>query len=406
VIRLKKTWRWFGVNDPVTLDDLRQMEIEGLVTALYDVPPGETWQAEQIRDLNSAIMEKGMHWSVVESLPVPEGIKQHNANYQKLVENYRTSLKNLGENGIKTVCYNFMPAIDWVRTDIGHRLPNGTEVMYFERLKFIVFDLFILDRPGAAGDYPSEEQEQARQLFKTMSDAEAEELAFNIIVLTQAFIHGEAYGESYKQAFLKRLDAYRNIDSVQLRENLVTFLHDVIPVAEDYGINLCIHPDDPPFPVLGLPRVVSTFDDLEMLFREIPSVNNGLTFCSGSLSIRKDNDLAKIAETFARRIHFAHLRNNIVFNNGDFRESGHLEGDADLPGLILILAKEMQRRHDEGRADFRIPMRPDHGIKMLDDFKRDSPPGYPLIGRYRGLLEISGIEAGLEAMMRKYGTQI
>ena len=401
MVTLQKTWRWFGENDPVTLDDLRQMDIEGVVTALYDVPPGVVWKTEKIRRLKKTIENAGLWWNVVESLPVAEGIKQHTADYDRLTENYRTSLTNLGENGIRTVCYNFMPAIDWIRTDIDYSLSNGTAVMYFNRLKFIAFDLFILRRPGAEKDYTTEEQEHAYELFKNLPEKEAEELAYNIIVRTQAFIHGESYhgNESdFKQRFLNRVGAYRDIDSGRLRKNLLTFLGDILPVAEQYGINLCIHPDDPPFPVLGLPRIVSTFDDLNEIFSHVPSLNNGLTFCSGSLSIRKDNNLEQIAETFANRIHFTHLRNNILLDNGDFRECGHLEGDANLPALVLILLKEMQRRKAAGRKDYRIPVRPDHGVKMLDDFRRDSPPGYPLIGRYRGLLEITGIEKSLLSM--------
>ncbi len=403
MIKLKKTWRWFGENDPVTLDHLRQMEIEGVVTALYDLTPGNVWPAEQIGMLKKTIADAGLEWCVTESLPVSEGIKLHNKDYDYLVENYRESVRNLGEQGIQTICYNFMPAIDWIRTDTGYTLPSGGVVMYFNDILFTAFDLFILKRPGAENAYSTGKIEQAEKLFKKLSPEDAEAIAYNIIVRTQSFIHGESFQgneEGYKQAFLNRLDAYRDIDSQKLRENLLKFLSDVIPVAEKYGVKLCIHPDDPPFPVLGLPRIVSTQEDLKVLFSHIPSLNNGLTFCSGSLSLREGNDLKNIAETFADRIHFIHLRNNVLFENGDFMESGHLEGRANLPALIAVLLNEQERRKKTGRTDFCIPVRPDHGIKLLDDFNRNSQPGYPLIGRYRGLLEIAGMEAGIKYMMQ------
>ncbi|HYW97266.1 MAG TPA: mannonate dehydratase, partial [Bacteroidales bacterium] len=294
MIKLKKTWRWFGPGDPVTLQHLRQMDVEGVVTALHDVPAGEVWTNERVSAVKKQVERAGLQWSVVESLPVPEGIKRHDRDYGRLTENYRLSLKTLGEQGINIVCYNFMPAIDWIRTDIDYMLPNGTAVMFFGKLKFMAFDLFILERPGAAGDYSDEEKELARRFYDGMSKKESEELAYNIIVRTQAFIHGEDHAANpagYKESFLKKLRNYKETDSQRLRENLLTFLADVLPVAEEYGINLCIHPDDPPFPLLGLPRIVSTFNDLEKIFSTVPSLNNGLTFCSGSLSIRKENDL-------------------------------------------------------------------------------------------------------------------
>ncbi len=402
MVRLEKTWRWFGESDPVTLRDLRQMGIEGVVTALFDLPPGEAWPAARIKALKKTIGDEGLKWRVVESLPVSEGIKKHTGDYDRLAENYRESLRNLGEQGIKTVCYNFMPAIDWIRTDINFRLLSGVEVMNFSLLKFIAFDLFILKRPGAEADYTDEQIAGAEEVRRDLSGQEAEELAYNIIVRTQAFIHRESFkgGEGdYKAAFLSHLKEYEDIGREELRRNLITFLGDIMPVAENYETGLCIHPDDPPFPVLGLPRIVSTFDDLNLIFTAIPSLSNGLTFCSGSLSIRKDNDLKRIAESFAGRIHFAHLRNNAVFENGDFHETGHLEGDANLPQLILVLMKEMERRRSAGRSDYRIPVRPDHGIRMLDDLRRDSPPGYPLIGRFRGLSEISGIEEAIRRLL-------
>ncbi|MDZ7724766.1 MAG: mannonate dehydratase [candidate division KSB1 bacterium] len=395
---MEKCWRWFGPGDPVTLSDMRQMGVEGVVTSLYDVPPGQVWPREQIKAVKTSIEQAGLRWSVVESLPVAEGIKQHTESYDELVDVYTQSLRHLGEQGIDTVCYNFMPALDWVRTDLHHRLPSGGEVMYFNPVKFAAFDLFILQRPAAEADYSEETIQQAESLYNKMHVSEREELAYNIIILTQGFIHGaiDSGEQYYREKFLELLTKYDEIDRARLRRHLGSFLNDVIPTAEQAGINLAIHPDDPPFPVLGLPRIVSTQDDLQWIFKQQTSLANGLTFCSGSLSVRRDNDPAAIAAAFAERIHFVHLRNNRVLKNGAFYESGHIQGDADLPQLIELILQEQHRRREQGRTDTRMPVRPDHGIKMLSDFNENTAPGYPRIGRLSGLMEIRGMEAALE----------
>ncbi len=397
---LEKTWRWFGEKDPVSLADLRQMGIEGVVTALHHIPNGEVWTKKEIMKVKSRIEEQGMRWSVVESLPVSEGIKTHNSEYSRLVNNYRESLENLGKCGISRVCYNFMPVLDWVRTDLHYQLKNGGEVMLFDFPVFVTFDVFILNRPGARNDYPPSVVEQARLLAKKMTEEEKERLAYNIIVVTQGFIDGviDSSSAGYKNLFLEFISTYKGIDAAKLRSHLSLFLHDVVPVAEAFGIKLCIHPDDPPFPVLGLPRIVSTRDDLEWICNQFDSVSNGITFCTGSLSVNRTNNLEEIVKKLGHRIHFAHLRNNKFLPNGCFHESGHLEGDVDIFPVMKALLLEQQRRKKENRPDWRIPVRPDHGIKMLDDFGRQSNPGYPLIGRLKGLAELTGMERGIERM--------
>lgn len=399
---LEKTWRWFGANDPVKLSDLRQMGVEGVVTALHHIKNGDVWPVEEIMKVKLEIEKHGLRWSVVESLPVTEGIKTKNADCTRLIENYRQSLRNLGACGIDTVCYNFMPVLDWARTDLHYLLPSGGEVMYFDFPKFVAFDVFILKRPNAANDYPAEIVEKAAAIFNEMSADEAEKLAYNIIVVTQGFINGTVDGSEmdYKQVFLNYIATYNSINRDVLRNNLADFLHDVVPVAEEAGVRLCIHPDDPPFPVLGMPRIVSSLEDLEWICNAVDSPSNGITFCTGSLSVRRENDLVKIVEKLGARIHFSHLRNNLFTENGCFYESGHLSGSIEMYPIVKALLEEQYRRKREGRTDIRMPFRPDHGIKMLDDFNREANPGYPLIGRMRGLAEISGLEAGIEYPMK------
>ncbi|MFT3739311.1 MAG: mannonate dehydratase [Breznakibacter sp.] len=395
---LEKTWRWFGSKDSVTLSDLKQMGIEGVVTALHHVPNGEVWPVEEIMKVKSAIETHGMRWSVVESLPVSEGIKIKSADRPLLIENYKQSLRNLGKCGIDTVCYNFMPVLDWVRTDLHYKLPSGGEVMYFDFATFVAFDAFILRRPGAENDYPADIVEMARQRRAAMTDDEAEQLAYNIIITTQGFIDGVVDGSTpdYKGAFLKYIGTYKNIDQEKLRQHLSDFLHDVVPVAYESGINLCIHPDDPPFPVLGLPRIVSTKEDLEWIVQQYDSVSNGITFCTGSLSVRSNDYLLSIIKSVGHRIHFLHLRNNVLLPNGCFHEYGHIHGCVDMYAVMKALLEEQRRRIREGRKDVRMPVRPDHGIKLLDDWNRNANPGYPLIGRLKGLAELTGLEMGIE----------
>ncbi len=399
---LEKSWRWFGFSDPVQLSDLKQMGIEGVVTALHHIPNGEVWPVEEILKVKSAIEAHGMRWTVVESLPVSEGIKTRNDDCERLITNYKRSVENLGQCGIDTVCYNFMPVLDWVRTSLHYRLPNGGEVMYFDFATFIAFDVFILKRPNAAAEYPKDLVAKAEQIAAAMSEEEQEKLAHSIIVVSQGFIDGTIDGSvvDYKQAFLAFLETYSHIDTPKLREHLSLFLKDVVPIAEAAGVNLCIHPDDPPFPVLGLPRIVSTQDDLEWICNQVDSTANGITFCTGSLSVNRQNNLEQIVKTLGPRIHFTHLRNNVFFENRAFHEYGHIEGDVDMYPIVKALLQEQIRRKETGRKDFRIPFRPDHGVKMLDDYNRSANPGYPLIGRLKGLAEISGMQMAIERELR------
>lgn len=395
---LEKTWRWFGPEDKVHLREMKQMEVEGVVTSLHHIPAGEVWPENEIRNTKDHIESYGLKWSVVESLPVAEGIKLHTSDYDRLVHNYIQSLIHLSRNGIDTVCYNFMPAIDWIRTDLSYILPSGGEVMYFNSIKWIAFDVFILKRPNAENEYSPQQIEKAKVFFENLTQKQADQLAHTIIVHTQSFIHGDISENTheYKKAFLNKLATYNDIDKTTLRANLSAFLRDIIPVAEKHGINMCIHPDDPPFSVLGLPRIVSTEEDLQWIFDSHPSLANGLTFCSGSFSLAGENNLARIVRSFGERIHFCHLRNNRLLASGDFYESGHIDGDANLPELIKWLLQEQNRRIQAGRKDIRMPVRPDHGIKMLDDLNQEYPPGYPKIGRFKGLMEIKGVEAGVK----------
>jgi len=399
---LEKSWRWFGFSDSVKLSDLKQMGIEGVVTALHHIPNGEVWPIQEIMKVKTAIEEYGMRWTVVESLPVSEGIKTRNSDCSLLVANYKQSIKNLGACGIDTVCYNFMPVLDWVRTSLHYQLPSGGEVMYFDYSLFAAFDVFILKRPNAADDYTDEILKKAIEVADRMTDDEQESLARNIIVVSQGFIDGVVDGSTpdYKKAFLNFLETYKDIDRDKLREHLSLFLQEVVPVAEESGVNLCVHPDDPPFPVLGLPRIVSTQHDLEWICDQVNSTANGITFCTGSLSVNRQNNLQQIVEKLGPRIHFTHLRNNVFFENREFHEYGHIEGDIDMYPILKALLKEQIRRKESGRNDYRIPFRPDHGIKMLDDYNRTANPGYPLIGRLKGLSEISGMQMAIERELK------
>lgn len=397
---LEKTWRWFGKGDSVPLTYLRQMGIEGVVTALHGIPAGEVWPVEEIRAVQAEIESCGMHWSVVESLPVAEGIKIHSTDYPRLVENYRRSLRNLGACGIDTVCYNFMPVLDWARTDLHCRDERGGESMLFDYPTFAAFDIHILRRREAAGDYDPAVRRKAQEIARRMTAAQQEELAHNIIVVTQAFIHGAVgEGSDYRQRFLNCLDTYRHIGQETLREHLGCFLRDVVPVAEEAGVNLCIHADDPPFPLLGLPRIASTPDDFRRIAAQYDSPANGVTFCTGSLSARPDNDLPAMARMLAPRIHFVHLRNTVTLPCRSFRESDHLTGSVDMFAVIRILLEEQAGRIRAGRKDVRMPFRPDHGVRILDDFSRTANPGYPLCGRLKGLAEIDGMQQAIARIL-------
>lgn len=398
---LEKTWRWFGTNDTISLSDLKQIGVEGIVTSLHHIKPGIVWHTDNILSVKTMIEQEGLKWSVVESLPVSNDIKLGTDNRDKHIENYKTSLINLAQCGVRTICYNFMPVLDWVRTDLRYKDTDGTETMLFDYHTFAAFDLFILKREGATGDYPENIIRKANEIYESMNDEEKEKLAYNIIIVTQGFINSDIEDTNdYKELFLHSIAQYRTLGPDKFRDNLSFFLKEVIPVAENHGIRLCIHPDDPPFSLLGLPRIASTLEDFERIFSDNNSLANGLAFCTGSLAARKDNDLLRFIERFADRIHFAHIRNLRFLNDHCFYESGHLDGDIDMYPIVKLLLKEQYRRKNEGREDLRIPFRPDHGKKMLDDFHRKSNPGYPLIGRIKGLSEIRGLETAIERILK------
>ena len=382
---MEKTWRWFGRKDRITLDMLRQIGVEGIVTALHDVPNGDVWTYEAITDLKNYIESFGLRWSVVESLPVSESIKFGGVDRERLLQNYCESLRNLGKAGIKTVVYNFMPVIDWIRTDLNFKLPNGTQTLFFDKIRFAYFDMHILNRKDAAKDYSEAELEKVAELAKTITKAEHEALIQTIIVKTQGFVNDSFKGDVQKpvELFKALLAKYDGIDKQQLRENLKYFLESVIPTAREAGINLCVHPDDPPMAVLGLPRIVTNEKDIEWVLNAVDVPNNGITFCAGSLSSGLHNDVPALAAKFAKRTHFVHLRSTDVDENGNFMEANHLEGRGHLIELVRIF----EREHPG------LPMRVDHGKLMLDDVNKPDNPGYSFYGRMYALAEVSGIMA-------------
>jgi mannonate dehydratase len=382
---MEKTWRWFGKNDPITLEMLRQIGVEGIVTALHEVKNGEIWTSKAINDTKYFIESKGLHWSVVESLPVSESIKYGGTDRESLIEKYKISLANLGRAGIKTVCYNFMPVIDWIRTDLNYKLADGTSTLYFNKIRFAYFDCSILKRKDADLDYSNKEMYQVYELEKTITETEKAELVQTIIVKTQGFVNENFKGNLTEpvELFKNLLALYDRIDKVQLRENLKYFLERIIPTAEKFGVNLCIHPDDPPFAVLGLPRIVSNAADIEWILSAVDSTNNGLTFCAGSLSAGLHNDVTELAKRFANRTHFVHLRSTDAEENGNFIEASHLSGRANLVELVRIFEKLKPG----------LPMRVDHGKLMLDDVNKTFNPGYSFLGRMFALAQVSGIMA-------------
>ncbi len=400
---MEKTWRWFGPNDVIRLEQLREIGVEGIVTALHHIPNGEIWTLDEIRKLQKFIEAAGLRWSVVESLPVCEAIKRGSAERDALIANYVISLENLGKAGVHTVCYNFMPVIDWIRTDLDHKHPDGTSSLYFDYARFAFFDCCILERQEAADDYSPEVMEQVAQIGRTITEAQKEELINNIIVKTQGFVNGNIT-EKDKQPvalFKKLLATYEGIDKARLRANFRYFMEAVTPTAHKYGVNLCIHPDDPPFPVLGLPRIVTSEEDIDWLLNAVDVRENGLTFCAGSLSSGLQNNVPALAAKYAARTHFVHLRSTVVDSSRNFTEAGHLEGRANLIEVIRIFEAEQKRRRSEGRPDWFIPMRPDHGPLMLDDVKHNCfNPGYSFYGRMKALAELSGAMAAVNYLNR------
>ena len=393
---MEQTWRWFGPDDVVKLGHIRQAGATGIVTALHHIPYGVIWSVEEIearKALIAADPALGLRWSVAESLPIHESIKLGEGDLGPLFDNYRLSLRNLARCGVATICYNFMPVLDWTRTELAHPLPGGGTALRFNAHEYAAFDCFMLERPGAEADHSPEALRRGKAWFDRSSEADRGKLLATIM----AGLPG-AY-ERYDIPGLRRmLGRYRDIDAARLRENLARFLREVIPVAEEVGIRMAIHPDDPPRPILGLPRIVSNADDLAFIAEAIESPSNGITLCCGSLGAGADNDVPAIARRFADRIHFAHLRNVAKEPDGSFMEADHLGGDTDMVAVIVALLEEQKRRKSAGRPDWRIPMRPDHGHELLDDVGKPTHPGYPAIGRLKGLAELRGVMSAVSAL--------
>lgn len=397
---MRESWRWFGPSDPVTIDEIRQTGVTDIVSALHEIPAGDVWPLEAIRAHQALIEDASddlspLKWTVVESIPVHEDIKLARPGHEKYIESWAASMENLARCGIKTICYNFMPVIDWTRTDLKFKLPSGAYALRFDQKKFAAFDLFILKREGAEAEYSDQELTEAKQIFDAMDQAERTQLTNNIIAgLPGKMI--EAYG---LEDFRAMLDNYKDVDSAALRKNLFSFLEQILPRAERLGVKLAIHPDDPPRDMLGLPRIICTADDLDILFEAQPSPSNGITLCVGTYSSRPDNDLPAMARQFGPRIHFSHLRG--VSRDADeqrsFYEASHLDSDIDMIQVIQELLNEEKRRADGESAPLDIFIRPDHGLQMMDDIDKQGNPGYSGIGRLKGVAEVRGVIRALSA---------
>jgi len=393
---LEQTFRWFGPSDAVTLAAIRQTGATGIVNALHHIPCGDVWSINEITSRSNMIDASGLRWSVVESVNIHESIKTAGNQRDEYIEKYIATLKNLSECGIKTVCYNFMPVLDWTRTNLDYRLPNNASALRYHAPAVAAFDLFILGREGAFNDFTTQQQQHAKEYLDSLDREEREQLTNTIMAglpgTDEVFTIDE---------FKEHLKKYQDTDAKTLKENLAYFLKAIIPDAEELGIKMCIHPDDPPFPILGLPRVVSTEKDLEDVVNACPSLSNGITFCTGSLGARGDNDLPGIVSRLGAHIHFLHLRNVQREPDGSFYEADHLNGSNDMYAIMKNVILEQQKRAESGRDDIAIPMRPDHGHKLLDDFNYNTYPGYSIIGRLKGLAELRGLELGIKRSMNR-----